>query len=366
MESNMIENESVVSGSLDGADTEKGKHERWNDPKLTTGLSGPGRIDTGPGKLVMKASMQLHTRLAVNMFRGRRADESRGVHAIMGLLGFAQKLSIVWTAAGNDDPIADLYLIRVEEAFDRASTLLSITTAVIRDLLSGMEGFEIDVSESDKPVTVDMYFLTPWAWQGASILRQYDELIRLCLTARHLGLLTQDEWHQTVRKVGNAIRYLFRVPYDYLFTGLRRFRMGGRIKRARSMYAKRGMVMPKIPEEVLRLTRRSRFAPPIKPYIEADKKARLKAFLAKQAVEGTSNSEGVVAVDTAGMGVLEHDLPLTDFATEVADKVVDGMSEQSAERAPSVANVEVKVARPEMLTFTLGTMASGTHKPVTR
>ena len=29
--------------------------------------------------------------------------------------------------------------------------------------------------------------------------------------------------------------------------------------------------MPPLPPEVLNLTRRSRFAPPIKPYIEADK-----------------------------------------------------------------------------------------------
>ena len=236
----MIENDSVVGDSLDGADSMKAPHERWNDPKLTTGLSGPGRVDTGPGKLVMKASMQLHTRLAVNMFRGRRSDPARGVHAIQGLLGFAQKLSTVWTGAGNDDPIADLYLIRVETAFDQASTLLAATTSVIRELLSDMDGFEIDVSESDKPVIVEMQFLTPWAWQGAALLRQYDELIRMCLTARHIGLLTHDEWQQTVRKVGNAIRHLFKVPDDYLFTGLRRFRMGGRIKRARSMYAKRG------------------------------------------------------------------------------------------------------------------------------
>lgn len=248
------------------------RHEHWNDPRLTPGLSGPGRVDTGPGKLVMKASMQLHTRLAVNMFRGRRSDSSRGIHAIQGLLGFAQKLSTVWTASANDDPIADLYLIRVEEAFDRASTLLAATSGVIKELLSGMEGFEIDVSESDKPVIVEMQFLTPWSWQSASLLRQYDELIRMCLTARHLGLLTQDEWQQTVRKVGNAIRHLFKVPDDYIFTGLRRFRMGGRIKRARSMYAKRGMEIPLLPPEVLNLTRRSRFAPPIKPHIEADKK----------------------------------------------------------------------------------------------
>ena len=84
MESKMIENDSVVGDSLDGADSMKAPHERWNDPKLTTGLSGPGRVDTGPGKLVMKASMQLHTRLAVNMFRGRRSDPARGVHAIQG------------------------------------------------------------------------------------------------------------------------------------------------------------------------------------------------------------------------------------------------------------------------------------------
>lgn len=293
--------------------TDSERHEHWNDPTLTTGLSGPGRVDIGPGKLVMKASMQLHTRLAVNMFRGRRSDTERGVHAIQGLLGFAQKVSTVWTGASNDDPIADLYLIRVEEAFDRASTLLDMTTGVIKELLSGMEGFEIDVSESDKPVVVEMQFLTPWSWQAASLLRRYDELIRMCLTARHIGLLTQDEWQQTVRKVGNAIRHLFKVPDDYLFTGLRRFRMGGRIKRARSMYAKHGMEFPTIPQEVLALTRRARFAPPIKPYIEADKKARLKAFQRKQA-----NSDQTAPTTEAAL--------TDDFANEVMDKVLDSMA----------------------------------------
>ncbi|HRH75970.1 MAG TPA: AcaB family transcriptional regulator, partial [Cellvibrionaceae bacterium] len=261
---------------------------------------------------------------------------------------------------------ADLYLIRVVTAFDQASTFLPATTSVIRELLSDMDGFEIDVSESDKPVTVEMQFLTPWAWQGASLLRQYDELIRMCLTARHLGLLTQDEWQQTVREVGNAIRHLFKVPDDYLFTGLRRFRMGGRIKRARSMYAKRGMVMPTLPPEVLNLTRRSRYAPPIKPYIEADKKSRLKAFQRKQVAAGTGASEEGVAGDAVGLGTLEQDLPLTDFASEVADKVVDGMAQQSAARVTGVGGQEVKAARPEILNFTLGTMATGTQKPVTR
>lgn len=363
----MNDTDGVVDERLAGAKTVK--PERWNDPKLTTGLSGPGRVDTGPGKLVMKASMKLHTRLAVNMFRGRRSDAARGVHAIQGLLGFAQKLSTVWTGAGNDDPIADLYLVRVEEAFDRASALLTATTSVIRELLSGMDGFEIDVSQSDKPVTVDMQFLTPWAWQGASLLRQYDELIRMCLTARHIGLLTQDEWQQTVRRVGNAIRHLFKVPDDYLFTGLRRFRMGGRIKRARSLYAKRGMEMPQIPQEVLSLTRRSRFAPPIKPYIEADKKSRLKAFQRKQNGTATETTSGLdeATDNTDGADTPASDLPLTEFAAEVVDKVVENVAERAAVQAvPSIAGDGAKTARPDILHFKLGTMATNTHKPATR
>ena len=90
-----------------------------------------------------------------------------------------KKLSTVWTGAGNDDPIADLYLIRVETAFDQASTLLAATTSVIRELLSDMDGFEIDVSESDKPVIVEMQFLTPWAWQGciAAAVRRTDPYV---------------------------------------------------------------------------------------------------------------------------------------------------------------------------------------------
>jgi len=356
MENCMNENESVTKPH------DTSRHEPWNDPKLST-LSGPARIETGPGALKMKASMTLHTKLAVNLYRGRRADPSRGINAVIGLLGFAQKATIVWSGAASDDPIADMYLLKIETAFDAANALVTKSISVVRELISDMEGFDIDVSASLAPVKVDMEFLTPWAWQSATLVSRFDELVRMCLTARHLGLLTQSEWHTTIKKVGNAIRHLFVAPDNYIYTGLRRFRMGGRIKRARSMYAKRGMKLPEIPPEVLNLSKRARFAPPIKPRLDAEKKHRLKEFQRQQAAKAQGSENDANAEVTV-------EASLTEFAAEVVDEVLNAMSVQNSSQsltsellanASQVADARVQSSVPPKVR---GSMQSPTQAAV--
>ena len=57
--------------------------------------------------------LNIQTYQAQSLIRGRRSAE--GKPAIIGLVGFAERLKILWQAVRFDDPFADWWLIKVEE-----------------------------------------------------------------------------------------------------------------------------------------------------------------------------------------------------------------------------------------------------------
>src|SRR5690606_38405599 len=63
-----------------------------------------------------EVSLTVHTRYAKSLIGGRPA--SAGKPAIIGLLGFANRLRVIWRAAKQDDPYAHWWLIRLDAALE--------------------------------------------------------------------------------------------------------------------------------------------------------------------------------------------------------------------------------------------------------
>ena len=99
------------------------------------------------GALRGQAWLTVQTRQAQRLIRGRNGSEEKP--AIVGLVGFADRLRLIWQAARNDDPYADWWLIRIHEAIEQARELVSRSQSQIDEKLAQSPAIEVRVGTPD-------------------------------------------------------------------------------------------------------------------------------------------------------------------------------------------------------------------------
>ncbi len=245
----------------------KKSKQTWNTYGKADPLAGPMTGGMSPGPMSMAANMQLHSRLSINLFRGRKGEPDKNIRPIIGLARFGRQVALVWSAAAEDDPFADQTLINIELAYDTANRLIKDRSEALAALVDGMDGFEVQYQESVEPVSLDLKFYSPWGFRGAVLLREFDVLVRRALTARHLGLFTNDDWQNVVHDSQRALRHMFAEVDSWVNTGVRRQDMdqNNRVaKRAQSVYTelKKGYLV--LDSDVMQGFVRAKLAPPNK------------------------------------------------------------------------------------------------------
>ncbi len=261
----------------------------WNRSSTADPMLGPGIQNMTPGAMQMSAVVKLHSRLAINLFRGRKGDPANNVRPIIGLARFARQSALVWTAAGSDDPYADQTLIAVEIAYEAAQKAVEQKIHAMQELLDGMEDFEITLQASERPVNVDLKFFSPWGFRGATLLKQFDKLVRLALTARHIGLFTDDDWGRVVHEASQALRHMFAEVDYWISTGVKRVDLltGNRIaQRAKARYETARKVPFVLEPEVLAGNYRAKLSPKNKALEAGSGEAAKKMMEAAKAALG--------------------------------------------------------------------------------
>jgi integrating conjugative element protein (TIGR03761 family) len=164
--------------------------------------------------------LTLQTRQAQLLVRGRKgaADKS----PIIGLMGFADRLRLIWQAARDDDPYADWWLIKVHEGIEVALSLVQQQQQSFNELLKQTAAFEISPAVSKKPFRMPLQFANPYAYQGAKLLSDYDRLVCTALTAQHVGLLDRESCRGELNPCSHKIRSLFCLPQGYRSLGVNR------------------------------------------------------------------------------------------------------------------------------------------------
>lgn len=208
--------------------------------------------------------------------------------------------------------------------------------ALMNSLLSSFSGLNVNVSESDKPVPVDLNFASPWAWKGALLLRRFDEFCRAGMTARHLGLLSMKDWEDSLHRVARKIRRLFMIPSDYIFTGIRRDLWGGRIKRARKMYERANKSFPLIPDMVLKGVKRAQVSPPILRHMEIARREKQRQRASNETWEGKSTESDSSGTES---GMASHKPPIVETAKNLGP--ASGV-------APSAPTTQSSAVRPKL------------------
>jgi len=166
-----------------------------------------------PGVLRGEVWLTVQSRHAKRLIMGRVADAERP--AIIGLIGFADRLRIIWNAARADDPYADWWLVKVDEALARARQRIKHERAVLDACIEQQSGLEIHVATTDKPYRTQLFFANPYAYWGAQLVAEFDHTARTLLTTKHVGLIAGSNAEASLGALSHILRGLFAVPQGY-------------------------------------------------------------------------------------------------------------------------------------------------------
>jgi len=173
-----------------------------------------------PGVLRGVVTLTLETRQAQRMVKGRPGTADKP--AIIGLIGFANLLRAIWHGARADDPYADWWLLRVHDALDEADKALKESICTVQSSLAATEAISVTPGASVRPVRTPLRFSNPYAYRGAHLVAEYDQLVRAVLTAQHIGVMTRDDAERVLALNGRQLRRAFLSPMGYHLTGITR------------------------------------------------------------------------------------------------------------------------------------------------
>ena len=157
--------------------------------------------------------LTVQSRHAQRLILGRARSTDKP--AIIGLVGFADRLRVIWNAARADDPYADWWLIKIDEALERARNQIKTERAALDDCIEQRSALQIKVATTEKPYRVALDFANPYAYWGAHLIAEFDTTARTILTAKHVGLMNGALAERALHVCAGAIRSLFAVPQGY-------------------------------------------------------------------------------------------------------------------------------------------------------
>jgi integrating conjugative element protein (TIGR03761 family) len=172
------------------------------------------------GSLRGEVWLTVQTYQAQSLVHGRRSGE--GKPAIVGLVGFADRLKTLWQAARQNDPYADWWLIKIEESIALCREQLNLLFEQFSQLLAADYTFQVAIAESSKPQRIALQFANPYAFRAAQMLAEFDRLICTVMTARHIGVAIPQALDQQFEASGRWLRRVFALPQGYHFCDIDR------------------------------------------------------------------------------------------------------------------------------------------------
>ena len=120
-----------------------------------------------------------------------------------------------------------------------------------------MTAMEVSVATSQRPYRVPLQFANPYAYQGAHLLSEYDRLVCIALTARHIGLLDGETCVHVQKACARKLRALFMTPQSYRFLKLDR----ESVRKATGRSHEACKAMGEVPDDVLSGERQAPLVP---------------------------------------------------------------------------------------------------------
>ena len=204
----------------------------------------------GPFRLEQSSSIEIHTTIAIRYFLGRVGKGN-------GALQFAQQMRAIWRAVKQNDPYADQALIDIEAALETARKNIQEQLAEAASLLTSQPGVRIEAARSLQPFMLPLRFATPYGFQAAFMIGEFDQFVRTVRTARALGMHAPDD--EVLYAAGSIIKAALEQPKKWHATGVTRIDVRKQTEIAKKAHA----LMGKLRLDVMACAKRAYHAPKI-------------------------------------------------------------------------------------------------------
>ena len=170
-----------------------------------------------PQTLVNNIVIKVHSRQAYGMVLGR--IKKKGIQPIAGLFSFAKSVNHLIRASVDDDPYADLMLIKIENHLQKFDEVIKSTKNTIMGLQQDLieDDVYIQKMESKRPIGLTLNFGSLYALQLSRLIMQFDALIRLMMPMRHFGAITEAQWLLMLKNLTEHHRSMTNIAVNYPF-----------------------------------------------------------------------------------------------------------------------------------------------------
>lgn len=184
--------------------------------------SAPVRGVGRAGPLRQAVTITLHTRIAGELWEGRRRTHRRP--ALLGVDEFAHRVHSLSRAAALDDPYADWWLCRAQRALEDGRRHLQRFAESLEQYTAQQlpQGVHAEAVASDAVERIPVRFATPLGFMAAYLLVDFDQVARLILSAQHLALLNASQGYQMMGQATRIVRLALRSTYGFRRTGVTR------------------------------------------------------------------------------------------------------------------------------------------------
>ncbi|CDG16777.1 PFL_4669 family integrating conjugative element protein [Xenorhabdus doucetiae] len=179
-------------------------------------LSSPPRLRAGVLKSAL--TIELHTHYAIRLWEGRRREEFSHPRQFSEILGMPQVIK----RAGNisidsaaDNPYADAWLVKLEQALDAASENLQQGIASLQEILTLPEHITLSPVSSVEPLNIGVYSHSPLGYRCVWLLVGFDQLAMKTFQAFHYGLISRSERDASLHNGSHAIRRIYGIVRSY-------------------------------------------------------------------------------------------------------------------------------------------------------
>lgn len=143
-----------------------------------------------PGIIASEKTLTLHTKEALKIFKGRKADPENDIREIAGLPVYASMLKNIWKACLAGDPYATWWIQKIERLLKESESDLKDINQEIEELIKPIsDRIDLSKSEATNPVSVSINYASPYMYKVTYLLMDIDRIIANMLTLKHMAII---------------------------------------------------------------------------------------------------------------------------------------------------------------------------------
>ncbi|MDE9535876.1 TIGR03761 family integrating conjugative element protein [Xenorhabdus bovienii] len=171
------------------------------------------------GVLTSSLTIELHTHYAIRLWAGRKKEDVTGRRQYPDIIGMPQVIKRAGTIsedAAADNPYADSWLMKLEQALVAASASLQQSIATLQETLNALPAqVTLSAVSSVEPLNIGVYSHSPLGYHCVWLLVGFDQLAMKTFQAFHYGFISRSERDALLHNGSRVIRQIYGLVRSY-------------------------------------------------------------------------------------------------------------------------------------------------------